>query len=226
MASLSIVPSASEMVEFRANGLGIPIIFPIDANGFPSVSSLHLNIKFSLQDITIWVEREIYDSATTLLSLTMRENSRVADNGSSMWEFRVGKYWLYGLPSTCTNVSTVIHTLPHSSASTFNTPLVVKIKIEPGIYTVIHLSDSSDGNEPLMSTPINKPSPSFLHSTFVTPPFVSPFTPSPAKPPNSIFQCLRIIASMRSRKNILKKLDYDTLQIEEVNFLPHRFDGN
>ena len=37
MASLSIVPSASEMVEFRANGLGIPIIFPIDANGFPSV---------------------------------------------------------------------------------------------------------------------------------------------------------------------------------------------
>ena len=31
---------------------------------------------------------------------------------------------------------------------------------------------------------------------------------------------------MPGRKNILKKLDYDILQIEEVNFLPPRFDGN
>ena len=31
---------------------------------------------------------------------------------------------------------------------------------------------------------------------------------------------------MPSRKNILKNLDYDTLQIKEVNFLPPRFDGN
>ena len=31
---------------------------------------------------------------------------------------------------------------------------------------------------------------------------------------------------MPSRKNILKKLDYGTLQIKEVNFLPPRFDGN
>jgi hypothetical protein len=31
---------------------------------------------------------------------------------------------------------------------------------------------------------------------------------------------------MPGRKNILKKLDYDTLQIQEVNFLPPRFDGN
>jgi hypothetical protein len=31
---------------------------------------------------------------------------------------------------------------------------------------------------------------------------------------------------MPSRKNILKKLDYDTLQIMEVDFLPPCFDGN
>jgi hypothetical protein len=31
---------------------------------------------------------------------------------------------------------------------------------------------------------------------------------------------------MPGRKNILKKLDYDTLHIEVVNFLPPRFDGN
>jgi hypothetical protein len=83
MASSSTVPFASEMVELRANGLEIPIFFPVNSNGVASVSSLHLSIRFSLQDGTIWVEREIYDSITSLLSLTMRENPRVVDNGSS-----------------------------------------------------------------------------------------------------------------------------------------------
>jgi hypothetical protein len=83
MASSSTVPSVSEMVELRANGLGILILFPVDANDVAFVSSLHLSIKFLLQDSTIWIEHEIYDIATFLLSLTMRESPRVADNGSS-----------------------------------------------------------------------------------------------------------------------------------------------
>jgi hypothetical protein len=74
------------MVEICANGLDIPILFPVNLNDVACVSSLHLSIKFSLQDGTIWVEREIYDSTTSLLSLTVRENPRVDDNGSSTWE--------------------------------------------------------------------------------------------------------------------------------------------
>jgi hypothetical protein len=66
------------------------------------------------------------------------------------------------------------------------------------------------------------------------PPFVPPLLPrllypsppSPAKSSIFILQCLCTLVSMHGRKNILKKLDYDTLQIEEVNFLPPRFDGN
>jgi hypothetical protein len=80
------------MVGLRANGLGIPILFLVHANGVACVSSLHLSIKFLLQDSTIWVERKIYDIAIFLLSLTMRENPIVADNGSSMWELCAGKY--------------------------------------------------------------------------------------------------------------------------------------
>jgi hypothetical protein len=86
MASSSAVPSPSKMVEIRANGLDIPILFPVNSNDVACVSSLHLSIRFSLQDGTIWVEREIYDSTTSLLSLTVRENPRVDDNGSSTWE--------------------------------------------------------------------------------------------------------------------------------------------
>ena len=221
MASSSTMPCLSETIELRPNGFGIPLLFPIDANGF---------VSSSLQNSTIWVECKIYDNATSLLSLTMREHSRVADNGSSVWELCAGKYRVCGLPDSCPNVSTEIVTPPHISSSTLNTPRVVKVKIEPGIQTVIHLSDSSEGDEPPLSTPILKPSPSSLNSPFLTP-FVGlqplcPLPLSPAKPSISILQCLRSFASMPSRKNILKKLDYDTLQIEEVNFLPPRFDGN
>ena len=88
----------------------------------------------------------------------MRENYRVSDNGSSMWELCAGKYRVYGLLDPCTKVSIEISTPPHSSASTLNTPPLVKIKIEHGIHNVIHLFDSSDGNEPHVSNFIHKPS--------------------------------------------------------------------
>jgi hypothetical protein len=54
MASSSTVPSVSKMVELHANGLEIPILFPIDANGFASVSSLHFSIRFSMQDMVVY----------------------------------------------------------------------------------------------------------------------------------------------------------------------------
>ena len=123
---------------------------------FASVTSLHLSIRFLLQDSTIWVSREIYDNATFLLSLSMREDPRVADNDSSRWKLCTGKYRVYGLLDPSMNVYTEFRTPPHSSTSTLNTPPLVKVKIEPGIHTVIHLSDFSDGDEPLVYLPFTK----------------------------------------------------------------------
>ena len=162
MASASIVPSVSEMVELRANGLGIPTIFPIHSNGFASVSSVHLSMRFSFQGNSICVERKIYDTATSLLSMTLRESPRVAENGSSMWELCAGKYRVYGLPVSSTNVSTEFRTPPYSSVFTFNTPPLVKVKIRPSLHTVIHLSNSLNGDEHPVSTPIPIPI-LFLH---------------------------------------------------------------
>ena len=55
--------------------------------------------------------------------------------------------------------------------------------------------------------------------------FMSYYCTSP-KPCISILQYLRTKASMPGRRNILKKLNYDTLQIGEVNFVLPRFDEN
>ena len=87
---LVFVPSLSEMAELRANGFGVPILFSIDANGFARVFSFHLSIRFSLHDGSIWVEREIYDPLISMLSLTMRKNSILTNNGSSVWELAAG----------------------------------------------------------------------------------------------------------------------------------------
>ena len=68
MASSSSVPYVSDMAELCANGFVVPILFPIDVDGFARVSSLHLCIRFSLHDASIWVECEIFDPLTFFLS--------------------------------------------------------------------------------------------------------------------------------------------------------------
>ena len=143
----------SEMAELRANGFGVPIYFPVYANVFAHVSSFHFSIKYSLQDGSIWIKREIYNSLTSMLSLTMYENSIFANNVSSMWKLAASKCKVYKLYESRPHVSIEIRIPPYSSASTFNTLSVIPVKIEPGIHTIIHLHDSSDGDEPIHSIP-------------------------------------------------------------------------
>ena len=81
------------------------------------------------------------------------------------------------------------------------------------------------------STPTVKPSSSYLRPPSLTPPPVSldpqcDVPPFPLKSTFSILQCLCTLASMPDRKNIFKKLYYDTLQIQKVKFLPTCFDGD
>ena len=59
MASIS-------MAELCSHGIGVPILFPIDAHGNAAVSDLHLSIRLSLKASTIWVEREIFNPDTGL----------------------------------------------------------------------------------------------------------------------------------------------------------------
>ena len=61
MASSSTIPYITDMAELRANGLGVPLLFPVDAQGFATISSLRLNIRFELQDTSVWIESEVHD---------------------------------------------------------------------------------------------------------------------------------------------------------------------
>jgi hypothetical protein len=82
----------------------------------------------------------------------------------------------------------------------------------------------------VQKTVVHDSPPLFLSAFYVTPsPSRSvpstPSVPSTSKPPQIIVQCLRRLGSMPGSKNVLNKIDYDKLKIQEVNHLPPRFNG-
>jgi hypothetical protein len=159
------------MAELRSHGIGVPIFFPIDAQGIVVVSELHLSIRFSFKPNTIWVEREIFHPDTGLLIHTFHEASKVYDNGIVVWELAAGKYRVCGWLDSQIGVSTEILTPLRSSTAAFSTHPVISVKTEPGLDNVIDLSDSSSEDGPVQhenvavhDSPLLIPS-----STYVTP---------------------------------------------------------
>ena len=225
MASTSIVPPVSEMAELRSHGIGVPILFLIDAHGIATVSGLHLSIRFSLKATTVWVEREVFHLDTRLLIKTLHETSKLTGNGNVVWELGAGKYRVYGLPDSQMGVSTKILASLRLSTSAFITPPVIRVKTESGVDNAIDLYDSLNEDVPVQKVVVHDSDPLFPSASYVTPSpshFVplSPSVPSTSKPPQTIVQCLCRLGSMSGSKNVLKKIDYDKLKIQEVNHLP------
>jgi hypothetical protein len=143
------------MAELRSQASGIPLLFPIDAQGIAVVSELHLSLRFSFKPNTIWVEREIFHPDTGLLIHTFHETSKVSDNGIVVWELAAGKYRVCGWTDSQIGGSTEILAPLRSSTAAFSTPPLVSVKTEPDIDNVIDLSDSSSEDVPVHTTPIH-----------------------------------------------------------------------
>ena len=77
------VPTAflPHMVEIRVHGIGLPILFPVGANGFALVSSIRLSIRFLMQEPTVAIEEEVVDPLTTgVTHIVSLESERAADS--------------------------------------------------------------------------------------------------------------------------------------------------
>ena len=233
MASSAILPAILDIVELRAHGLGVPVLFPITNAGFASVSAVYLSVRFLFKESSILIEHEIYDPATSLVFVTIPESSKVTESGSIVWELGAGKYRVYGLSESQMGGSIEVLTPLWSTTSTLNIPLLAKVKVEPGAQLVVDISDSSNEDAPKEPIPIINPS---TLSQSPCPFTIPTASASPIRPPDdsvplsfkqsgSIVRALRRLGSMRGKKSILKKLDYDHMKIEEVSYLPPRFDG-
>jgi hypothetical protein len=111
-------------------------------------------------------------------------------------------------------------------------PPLISVKTEPGVDNVVDLSDSSSEDVPVQhedvpvyDSPLLFSSADYVtrsHSLSIPSPTSIPSTSNLSQP---IVQCLRRLGSMPGSKNVLKKLDYDKLQIQVVSHLPPRFNG-
>ena len=184
------------MVEIRAHGLGIPLLLPVDDFGLVAVSSIRISIRFKLLASSIWIEGELLDQVTLEISPTITELSTHSEDGSTLWNLCSSRYHVYG---------------------------------DPGLDPIINLSDSSDDDRCVLPKVDPSPqapfaSPVRLPSDFQIP--TSAVSESSVKQPRSIVDLLRRLANMPSSKNVLKKLDYDSLQTVHAEFLPPHFDGD
>ena len=227
---LSFVEQPSPlMVEVRANGTDIPICFPVDAAGFANISSLHLSIRFNFVQSSLWVECEVFNPMTSMLTHTMPESSICSDHSFCTWILLPGKYRVYGLSESQFVASTQLRTPRRSSLCTMAGPYPVKVKVEPTNDDVIELFESSDGKIPT-ETPVEPSHPSQCPSPpcHSSSPRRAYHTPPATQPGASecIVDYLRRLASMLGQKSVLKLLNYSTLKTVYADFLPPCFDGD
>ena len=122
MASSSTIPYVADMAELRANGLGVPLLFLVDAQGFATILSLRLSFRFELQDTSVWIEHEVYDLVNLLVTHIIPEVPSIADDGLAQWRLTPGKYRLYGCIISQMAVPTQLQTPRRSLSCTMPTP--------------------------------------------------------------------------------------------------------
>ena len=253
MASSSCLPLLSNVVSVCGQDVGIYTHFPVDESGFATISAFELSMRFSLQECSLFLDREIFDPITSLVSARLRESCKVSTDGTIFWELGAGKYTVYGLTGSQMSEPTQRLTPRQLTSSTFRSPPLVRVKIESGTQQIIDLSDSSDEDFPFHQDLDTKshqsadipfyvnppPCPSQLtprveSETCVTSPssFVTPVPDCPqstasnhpsAPVHTSIKECLKQLKSMPGKRSVLNTIDFDTIPTTITPYLPPEY---
>jgi hypothetical protein len=119
---------------------------------------------------------------------------------------------------------------PHrSSTGTVQLTHATWVKVEQAEELITLLSNNSDGNSPPVTLPMTSP---LLNGPLLESGQKS-LSPLSHLPPNvyhqkcrSVVDSLRRIRASKGVRNVFKTLDFDTLDIQRVKFLPPTFNGN
>lgn len=157
------------------------------------------------------------------LTHTVRQLSIVNDDGK-VWFLRPSKYRAYGLTILVMNASTVFLAPNESLLCIVQTPLHVRVKVERGLETIFELSDDQllESLDPKVCLPHTSTpkSQSFAGScwSILRHPLMK------YREGNSVFLCLKYLASQKGSRNVFKLVDYSNITIHCVEFLPPWYD--
>ena len=110
------------MASIRANGHEVPIVFPLDEEGFATVSTHLLHVRFKFIESSLYVEEEKHSESGEIQQSIPIVRSSGSD--SSCWYLRSGNYRAYGLPLQMPPLSTQIGSR-QSAGSTMNRPFIL-----------------------------------------------------------------------------------------------------
>jgi hypothetical protein len=171
---------------------------------------------------------EIYDAQSRDLIQTIGQ-SPVCDGDSKQWLLNAGRYRIYGVSDSVMAASTKLATPHRSSIGTVQLTPATRVKVEHAEEVITILSDDSDGNSPAVASPIISP---LVNCTLPESGQKSPILlihpPSQVGHQKSlcVVDSLKRIQGSKGVRNVFKTLDFDTLDIQRMKFLPPTFNGD
>ena len=109
------------MASIRADGHEVPVVFPLDEQGYATVSTHLLHVCFKFVESSLYVEEEKHSELGEIQQSIPIARSNGSD--SCCWYLRSRNYRAYGLPLQMPPLSAEIGSC-QSAGSTVNRPFI------------------------------------------------------------------------------------------------------
>jgi hypothetical protein len=197
-------------------------------DGLALVTSLRLSLRFGLTEKFIYVDEEVYDAHSRDLMYTIGQSPE-CDGDSKQWLLKPGRYRVYGVSESVMAASTELIPPHRSSTDTVQLTPATRVKIEHAEELITILSDDSDGNSPavaprIASPLVNSSVPGSYHRSSI--PLSHTVSYVGHQKTLSVVDSLKRIRATKGTRNVFKSLDFDSLDIQRVQFLPPLFNGD
>jgi hypothetical protein len=216
------------LVAIYPDGVGVPISFPLGSDGVAHITSLRLSLRFQISEDFMFIDEEVYDTQSGDLIHTICK-SPICHGDTKQWLLNAGRYRVYVVNDSVMAASTELVTPHRSSIGTVQLTPATWVKVEHAEELITILSDDSEGNSPAVASPIRSPlvNCSHLESSQRSPIPLSHPAPYIVYPTFvSVVESLKRIRASKGVMNVFKTLDFDTLDIQRVKFLPPTFNGD
>ena len=107
----------------------VPILFPLVEDGHAIVTCTTLSLRFQFCDVIVFVDEEVLDDQTGLVSHAVRQTRGENDVGL-FWLLKPGKYRVYGVSKFVLKCLTEFLTTRESSIVSIERQVLSKVKIE------------------------------------------------------------------------------------------------
>ena len=135
------------MVIISIEGDVVPIMFLVDNDGYVDVSVSKLALRFHMIPESIYIDQNIYDPESGVLSHTIGQTPTPTTIGRT-WRLLPGKFTTYGLKVSVQADFDDLRHLQPSSSSLHTATIMKDVKVERIDLHITLLSDDSDEEPP------------------------------------------------------------------------------